>query len=210
MYLPPVFSETDTEAVSAYVHRHPLATLVMVSGDRAHVDHIPFIRLDALAPGGRLIAHVARGNRTGRIAESGTEAMLVFTAASAYVSASFYPSKAVTHEVVPTWNYISVHVRGRLEVSHDREAKLGAVDALTRAMEAGRPAPWSVSDAPADYIERMLAGVVALSFETREIEAKVKASQNRALEDRMGVLAGLSANSATSEAAEAVRSRLPG
>ena len=122
--------------------------------------------------GGVLVAHVSKSNPTWRLAEGGVEAALVFTGASAYVSPSLYPRKQVTHEVVPTWNYVAVHLRGRLACSHDRDEKHRVVEALTRAMEAPRPQPWAVSDAPAAYIDKMLAGIVALRFELESVEAQ--------------------------------------
>jgi transcriptional regulator len=117
------------------------------------------------------------------------------------VSPSFYPSKARTHEVVPTWNYVAVHVRGTLACTHDRDTKRQLVDRLTRHMESQRREPWAVSDAPADYIEKMLQGLVGLTLTISEVVAKTKASQNRTAEDRAGVVAGLSADPASTEAA---------
>lgn len=206
MYVPAVFAESDAVTVGAFVDAHPLATLVLMADGRPHLDHVPFLR-SAAAPGGGLargsvlVAHVSKSNPTWRLAEGGVDAALVFTGASAYVSPSLYPSKQVTHEVVPTWNYVAVHLRGRLACSHDRDEKHRVVEALTRAMEAPRPQPWAVSDAPAPYIEKMLAGIVALRFEAASVEAKFKASQNRTPADRQGVIAGLGGDPATAEAA---------
>ena len=206
MYVPALFAESDPVAIGQFVDAHPLATLVLMADGRPHLDHVPFLRSaavpgDRLERGGVLVAHVSKSNPTWRLAEGGVEAALVFTGASAYVSPSLYPSKQVTHEVVPTWNYVAVHLRGRLACSHDRDEKHRVVEALTRAMEAPRPQPWAVSEAPAAYIEKMLAGIVALRFELESVEAKRKASQNRTPADREGVIAGLGGDPATAEAA---------
>lgn len=206
MYVPAVFAESDAVTVGDFVDAYPLATLVLVADGRPHLDHVPFLRSpaapgEALARGSVLIAHVSKSNPTWRLAEGGAEAALVFTGASAYVSPSLYPSKPLTHEVVPTWNYVAVHLRGRLECSQDRDDKHRVVEAMTRAMEATRPQPWAVSDAPESYIEKMLAGIVALRFEVESVEAKFKASQNRAPADRRGVIDGLGSDPATAEAA---------
>jgi transcriptional regulator len=203
MYVPPVFTEDDESEIAAFVDRHPLATLVRVENGGIVVDHIPFVREGRLCPSGRMIAHIARANPGARFAGSKTDAVLVFTGASAYVSPSFYPSKKTTHEVVPTWNYVSVHLRGVLTVSDDDDEKRRAVDILTRKMEAPRPEPWSVSDAPDAYIERMLRGILALRFDVGSVEAKIKASQNRTGEDRLGVVSALSENAETEQAARA-------
>jgi transcriptional regulator len=186
MYIPGPFAESDEARIAAFVAAHPLATLVSVEDGRPIADHLPFICPDRLAPGGTLIAHAARGNATVRLGERGAEVLLVFSGASAYVSPSFYPSKARTHEVVPTWNYVAVHVRGTLHAVHDEAEKLAIVTALTDRMEAPRPAPWKVTDAPAPYIAKMLAGIVGLRFEVQSVTAKTKASQSRTAEDRRG------------------------
>jgi transcriptional regulator len=201
MYVPSVFSETDTETIERFVDEHPLATIVLVADGQPHIDHIPFMRSSELARGGHLVAHVAKPNLTWKLIDQNPLAVLVFTGASAYVSPSFYRSKTVTHEVVPTWNYGSVHLRGRLSYSHDHDEKRRAVDQLTQKMESQRPVPWSIDEAPHAYIEKMLTGIVALSFQIETIEAKFKASQNKKADDRLGVIEGLSSNSLTAEAA---------
>ena len=208
MYIPAAFAETDLETLGAFVDAHPLATLALVVDEQAHVDHMPFMRTTPLAVGGSLIAHVAQGNPTWRHVGDGASAVLAFTGASAYVSPSLYPSKKVTHQVVPTWNYATLHLHGRLRCLHDAESKRDIVDRLTRHMESTRAEPWSITDAPADYIEKMLRGIVGLQFEIERIEAKFKASQNRADQDRHGVVAGLLGDPATTEAAALAASAL--
>jgi transcriptional regulator len=208
MYVPGPFAEHDAARIAAFVAAHPLATLVSIEDGRPVVDHLPVLCADRLAPGGTLIAHTSKSNPTWRLGERGAEAVVAFTGASAYVSPSFYPSKARTHEVVPTWNYVAVHVRGTLACTHDRDTKLQLVDRLTRHMESQRQEPWAVSDAPADYIEKMLQGLVGLTLTISEVVAKTKASQNRTAEDRRGVAEGLAADEGAREAADVVRDLL--
>lgn len=201
MYLPSVFSETDPQTLEVFVDEHPLATVVFVAEDRPQVDHIPFMRVAGLGRGERLIAHVSKSNPMWKLIDGGASTVLVFSGASAYVTPSLYPSKAITHQVVPTWNYASVHIRGTLSCSHDLDEKRRTVDRLTRKMESGNASPWSIDDAPTQYIEKMLAGIVALSFEIDSIEGKIKASQNKSREDRKGVIDGLSRHPSSVEAA---------
>jgi transcriptional regulator len=208
MYVPEVFRETDNARLSAFVAQHPLATLVGVENGKPVADHLPFLCIDSLAPGGILIAHTSIANPTWRLAEQHPEVLVVFSGASAYVSPSLYPSKQQTHEVVPTYNYVSVHVRGRLSHSHDEAIKRQYVERLTAAMEAGRTTPWAVSDAPAPYIDKMLKGLVALSVQISSVEAKTKASQNRLRQDQAGVARGLAGDPATQEAAQWVAAHI--
>lgn len=201
MYIPAAFAETDLDTLGAFIDTHPLATLALVAEGRVELDHLPVMRSTPLAIGGTLIAHVAQGNATWRRIGEGIDAVLAFSGASAYVSPSLYPSKPLTHQVVPTWNYAAVHLRGRLYCVHDLQQNTEIVDTLTRKMESTQTQPWSLSDAPADYLEKMLRGIVGLRFTVESIEAKFKASQNRSIEDRRGVVSGLSHSPLTSEAA---------
>lgn len=203
MYLPPVFTENDAAFVTRFVDEHPLATVIVHTRDDIQVDHLPVLRTSPLVSGGRLIAHVAKSNSLWKSLQNGASAVLVFSGAGAYISPSLYPSKAKTHEVVPTWNYIAVHLHGRLSCTHDDAEKRAIVEALTTKMEARRREPWKVSDAPAPYIDKMLSELVGLTFEISTIIAKRKASQNRTAEDRQGVIAGLSAQPGSEEAASA-------
>ena len=204
MYLPTVFAETDAAFIADFVDQHPLATVVISDHDGLLVDHIPFIRDGELAMGHRLVAHAAKANSLWRALDTGTPAVLVFSGAGAYVSPSFYPSKQTTHEVVPTWNYVAIHIHGRLSCTRDDAETRAIVDRLTNKMEATRADPWKMSDAPTRYIDQMLQGVVGLVFEIEAIVAKTKASQNRLPGDRAGVIAGLATEEETSEAARVV------
>ena len=191
MYVPAHFAEHDPERLARFVDDHPLATLVVTVAGRLEAHHLPFLRLDRLEAGGRLLAHVARGNPLWRHTEPPVDALLVFVGAGGYVSPSFYASKAEHHRVVPTYNYAAVHVQGQLSCSHDAAEKRRAVEMLTRRMEASRAQPWAVADAPAGYVAKMLDGIVALSLEIHSIESKFKASQNKSVADRRGVMLGL-------------------
>lgn len=201
MYLPSVFTEDDSSFITQFVDAHPLATVIVPTYQDIQVDHLPVIRTSPLAAGGRLIAHVAKSNSLWKSLENSPSAILVFSGAGAYISPSLYPSKAKTHEVVPTWNYVAVHLHGRLSCTHDDAEKRAIVETLTTTMEASSRAPWKVSDAPEPYIDKMLSGLVGLTFEISTIIAKRKASQNRTAEDRQGVIAGLTAQPGSEEAA---------
>ena len=203
MYVPPHFVEADGDRIAGFVDAHPLATLAVVCDGRIEAHHLPFVRQGPLTAGAHLIGHVARGNPLWRVAERRVDALLVFSGAAAYVSPSYYDGKAEHHRVVPTYNYAAVHVHGELTCSHDADVKRHVVDRLTAHMEAGRADPWSLADAPAEYLAAMLRGIVALSFEVRAVEAKFKASQNKSVIDQRGVMRGLRQDVAMSEPAKA-------
>jgi len=124
------------------------------------------------------------------------DAIVLVDGPDGYVSPSWYPSKAESGEVVPTWNYVSVHLHGRLSAVNDAVWLREMVESLTVRYEAGRERPWSVGDAPAEYLDRMLRGIVGLEFRVDRVEGKAKLSQNRSEADRAGVIIGLRAEGA--------------
>lgn len=192
MYEVAAFREDRIEVMHALIRAHPLATLVSVSAGALEANHLPLLIEAGPSPNGTLRGHVARSNPLWRQPPEG-EVLAVFQGPQAYVTPSWYPSKREHGQVVPTWNYAVVHVRGPLLVHDDREWLRGLVSRLTDSRESGRPQPWGVGDAPDDYIERMLGAIVGIEIPVRSIEGKWKMSQNRQPADRAGVAAGLRA-----------------
>jgi transcriptional regulator len=192
MYLPPHFAETDPTAIAATIAAAPLACIVAQTPAGLIANHIPVLA----APDGALIGHVALANDMHRQITPETEVIAIFRAADAYVSPAYYPSKADHHRHVPTWNYDVVHIHGHLAFRHDDHAKRAAVALLTRDHErrVNPAAPWRMSDAPADYIDTMLAAIVAFRLVPHRIIAKAKLSQNRESRDHAGAVTGLRAS----------------
>lgn len=190
MYLPPHFEQHDPAALHALMREHPLAALVSLGEDGLTADHLP-LEFDAKAgEQGTLFGHVARANPLWRAA-AGKPVLVVFGGPQAYVSPSWYPSKAATHKVVPTWNYTVVHAHGVLQAVEDAPWLEALVGRLTDHHEAPRPAPWAVDDAPADYVQQMLRAIVGIRIPVTRLVGKWKVSQNRSEADRLGVADGL-------------------
>ena len=94
---------------------------------------------------------------------------------------------------MPTYNYIVVHAYGPMSIVEDRTWLRGLVERLTARHEAGRPEPWKVTDAPADFVEQMLGAIVGIEIPLTRLVGKWKVSQNRPAADREGVVTGLGA-----------------
>jgi len=139
-----------------------------------------------------LLGHVARVNPQWKTHDKAAQALAIFRDDDAYVSPSWYPAKSVHGRVVPTWNYLTVHVHGPLIVHDDDEWKRGLLERLTTLHEAGRPEPWAMSDAPEPYIAAQIRAVVGLELRVERVEAKWKLSQNRDIGDVDGVIDHLS------------------
>lgn len=201
MYLPTHFQAPSQTAIDQLVIDYPLATLVVVcSGEVVPwaADPVPMLCQGSLVRGASLWGHVAKANPLWR---NEGPATAVFTGPRAYVSPNAYPSKRMHHKVVPTYNYATVQASGRLVCHHDPETKRAMVQRLTDTFERDQPAPWSVSDAPLDYIDMMVAAIVVVELQVQQVQAKWKASQNRSVQDQTGVAAALFAQSAPSDAA---------
>ena len=194
MYLPKHFEQPDGEAMAQLLAAHPLATLAWQSGDGLTAEHLPLMwdRADGDGSLGTLRGHVARANPVWREA-AGAEVLAAFQGPQAYITPSWYPSKAANAKVVPTWNYAVVHLRGTLRVIEDAAWLRALVGRLTDVHEASRTQRWQVDDAPADYIEQMLRAIVGIEIEVTSLQGKWKLSQNRSAADRAGVAAGLAA-----------------
>ena len=201
MYLPSHFEQHDPEALHALMRDHPLATLVTLTPDGPTADHIPLDYDDATRT---LRGHVARANPLWRVA-AGTPVLAVFCGPQAYVSPSWYPSKAATHKVVPTWNYTVVHAHGVLQAVEAEPWLHDLVSGLTQHHESRRATPWAVSDAPDDYVQPMLRAIVGIQIPVNRLIGKWKISQNRSADDRRGVAQGLAADAGQPQAAAMAR-----
>jgi transcriptional regulator len=186
MYVPRHFAEDRDEVVLALVRSAAFGHLVVATEEDLEATPIPFVVDEALTV---VRAHVARPNPIWKLAPC--NALMIVAVDDAYVSPTWYPSKAEHGKVVPTWNYQVVHLHGRL-VAHDDVEWVGRqIRDLTDSNEATLPAPWAVSDAPEEYIATTQRGIVGLELDVTRIEAKRKLSQNRSADDITGVASGL-------------------
>jgi transcriptional regulator len=212
MYLPRHFEESRPEVLQALLRAHPLGLLITLDPTGAPVvNPIPFMLetrpSDPASAAGTLVGHVARANPVWREAAD-RPALVVFQGADGYVSPSFYPSKAETGKVVPTWNYIAVEARGPLRVLEGTAAAHALVSRLTQRHEAPRAKPWAVDDAPADYIDTMLRAIAVIEIPLDSLVGKYKLSQNRSAPDRSGVVAALQADGEPPGAAALARAMI--
>lgn len=191
MYLPSHFAEPRVEVLHSALQRAGLATLVTCGADGLDATHLPVLLEPEPGPLGRLVGHVARANPQWRVAADGAPALVVVLGPDAYVSPSWYASKREDGKVVPTWNYVAVHAHGTLRGFEDRDRLLEVVTRLTEREEAARPHPWKVADAPPEYVDALLKGIVGVELTITRLEGKWKASQNRSEADRRGVRDGL-------------------
>jgi transcriptional regulator len=191
MYLPSHFKEDRPLELHALIRAHPFGCLVTHGANGLDANHVPFELAADDAGFGTLRAHVARSNPIVANGSDGSEVMVVFRGPQTYVSPSWYPSKHETHRQVPTWNYEVVHAHGTLRLVDDEKFVRGVVGRLTREHESGEARPWTMGDAPRDFIDQMLKAIVGVEISISRLEGKRKLSQNKEERDRRGVIATL-------------------
>jgi transcriptional regulator len=202
MYIPAHFAADDA-VVQDLLTNHGAANLVTAAPDGLLATLLPFVYDPTIGEYGALLGHVARNNEQWKVPPLG-EALVIMAGPDAYISPSAYATKKEHGRVVPTWNYVTAHIYGRL-VIHDDPAWLeNLVRRLTEKHEAQFAKPWSVDDAPAAFVAGQLRAIVGIELVINRIEAKAKLSQNRSQADVEGVITSLEARGDTASA-KAVR-----
>lgn len=215
MYTPPAFAVDDPAALLADLLVDHAATLVS-AGPSADPTAGPLVTVVPLlvvpsGPGSGsglvLQGHLARANPHAAVAD-GTPSVATVIGAQGYVSPSWYPSKAEHGKVVPTWDYVAAVATGTLRTVSDPDWLVDLVTRLTQRHEAGRLAPWAVSDTPEGFVEKQARAIVGVELVVDRVEAKAKLSQNRPEPDQHGVVTGLrnAADPASALLADAVES----
>lgn len=205
MYIPAHFAASDV-ALASLLHHSGAANLVTMTEDGLLATLLPFVYEPSIGEHGALHAHMARNNTQWSMPATG-EALMIVQGADAYISPSWYASKAEHGRVVPTWNYSTAHVYGELVIHHDAQWLGRHVRRLSDQHEAGMPQPWSVDEAPEQFIAGQLRAIVGVELLISRVEAKTKLSQNRAPADVDGVIAGLRAVGDPASAADVERAR---
>lgn len=191
MHVPKAFQQDDPVALHELMVKYPLASLIAYSATGIEVNHIPFF-LNKSKGKLSLQGHIAKANPLWKLIKDKSQVLLVFHGPNCYISPNYYPTKKEQGKVVPTWNYVAVHVKGLLSYRFDTEFKLDMLNNLTIQHEQNQEKPWSITDAPMQYIQRMLAAIVGLEIEILSITGKWKVSQNQPEINKQGVVSGLS------------------
>jgi len=189
MYVPSHFA-ADPEAVRGLLAQPGAADLVTSTADGLVATLLPFLHDTAHGELGSLFGHVARNNDQWSRLVSG-DALVIVRGPNAYISPTWYAAKAEHGRVVPTWNYVTAHVYGRLVVHDDPAWVEVLVRRLTDAYESANPRPWTVDEAPPAFIAGQLRAIVGVEVVISRVEAKLKLSQNRPATDVPGITEGL-------------------
>lgn len=187
MYVPPFNNVDDQDAIREMVRELATGWFITTNDDGTPAATL----LPIIWTGDTVIAHMAIANPHWRSIQPGAPTLIVCAGPDAYISPSWYAAKAEHGRVVPTWNYTAVHLTGTAQVHRDPEWLRAAVTDLTDIHESARAQPWAVTDAPEQFTDSQLRGIVGLEVTVTAVEGKAKLSQNRSEADQRGVIDGL-------------------
>jgi transcriptional regulator len=185
MYVPKHHEEIDLQVMHTLIQAHSLGAWVTLDDNGFNADHIPFILDGSRGQHGTLRAHVARANPVWQTLNAAAPSLVIFQGPQTYITPNWYPSKQLNGKVVPTWNYAVVHAHGTAKIIHDRDWLSQTITDLTNQHESAQALPWKVSDAPAEFIDRLLDAIVGIEIPITRIVGKWKVSQDEARPDRL-------------------------
>jgi transcriptional regulator len=190
MHIPSKFKQHEENQLIEIMREYPFATLVTLSESGIEATHLPVI-LNKVDGKNIVQAHISKANKIWESVKEGSEILLIFNGPNCYISPNYYPTKQESGKAVPTWNYVVVHVKGTISFIHDEKWIYHMIDSLTQEHESKQDFPWSISDAPDTYINRMLPAIVGIEISIDSIEGQWKLSQNQPEVNQFGVIQGL-------------------
>ena len=182
MYIPNYFRNKKLPELEAFIRENPFAILVNQHDGKPWATHIP-VELEKNESGENVLwCHVAKANLQWKVFENNPDALVIFSGAHHYISSSWY-----NHINVPTWNFIAVHVYGKVKIMSE-ENFLEALRRLVHRYETASKNPVSVETMPQDFVQRLIKGAVGFEISIDKIEGKWKLSQNRDDESALNVI----------------------
>lgn len=191
MFIPQSFKENDFAKIKLFIKEQPQATLIAQTPCGLEACHIPMYWQDDGSKFGSLYGHMAKINPLNNNDNTTTPWSVIFQDSGHYISPNWYPSKAMTHKEVPTWNYRSVHIRGNVSLLTAHHELIDILSKQTFDFEVRQENPWSLEDAPETYIQAMCRAIVGIRINITDVQAQFKLSQNKTDDNRLGAIAGL-------------------
>ena len=171
MYIPELYKNENQEDIQNFIHQNGFGILVNQTDGKLWATHIPLL-LEEKDEKQILVGHVSRENPQAESIKTNNNVLAIFSGAHTYISSSWYD-----HENVPTWNYLAIHVYGKIKI-HSLEETIEALKRLVNKYEAKSEKPVRVEDLS---MKSMLQakGIVSFEIEITAIQAMKKLSQNR-------------------------------
>lgn len=191
MYLPPHFEERRLELLHDLMKKHPFGCVVTYSNGELDANHLPFEIVSDKGDFGKLLAHISRQNPLAEVLKNDADVLVIFRIDDVYISPNWYVGKFEHHKVVPTWNYVVIHAKGKARIIEDEKVLRGILARLTREHESNQNVPWKMTDAPSEFISERMKHIVGIQIEITDLVGKFKLSQNRNKNDISSVATAL-------------------
>ena len=173
MYIPRRYEEKDRAKIFAFIKENSFAILVSIKDGRSIATHIPLLAGKNAEGADILMGHISRGNEQKYTLTDGADVLVIFAGPHTYVSPRWY-----TAPNVPTWNYIAVHIYGKVKIM-EGDALRAALSQLVDNYEQHLPHPVKLEDIPEKMFNDEVRGIVGFEISVDEIQAAYKLSQNR-------------------------------
>jgi transcriptional regulator len=172
MYIPDLYKNENQEEIHHFINENGFALLINQVEGKPWATHIPLV-LERNSHGKEvLVGHLSVENPQAKSLQNGDEVLAVFLGPHAYISSSWYD-----HENVPTWNYIAVHIYGKIAILNYEQA-VHSLKKLVDKYEVTSEKPIRVEELSKKTMRQAL-GITAFEIEISTVEAKKKLSQNR-------------------------------
>lgn len=193
MYIPAHYNSESWEAKKRLIQEYPLATVITTDENgKLIANHFPFYLHEDPETGKKYLhAHVAKKNHQVQSLKANDHVLTIFQSPDSYISPSYYPEKQKTHKFVPTWDFASLHIHGKLRLIDDFDFVRGQLEHFSNQQELKREQPWKLTDAPESYLKTLQKAITGLEIEIEETECKYKFEQKMSRESIDGVVKGL-------------------
>ena len=182
MYHIPYFKAAKHQEVIDFMEANPFVTICGVNASGKPVaTHIPIL-IDVIKDQIILSGHIMRKQDHTNAFELNKDVLVMFTAPSAYVSASWYTEK----NQASTWNYQTVHAIGSIHFK-DEAHLIALLDRLTKKFEKDPESPTQLKNLSADYLEQNCKAIVSFEIVVTDLQHVFKLSQNRDAESHKNI-----------------------
>lgn len=172
MYTPEIYKNENQEEINTFLLENSFGILINQTNGKLTATHIP-LELETAENGKNILyGHLSRENPQALALNNNDEVLAVFSGPHSYISSSWYD-----HENVPTWNYIAVHVYGKIRIIEGA----GVIESLKKLVdkyEKNSKNPVRVEDLSKKTMMQS-RGIIAFEIDISEIQATKKMSQNR-------------------------------
>lgn len=182
MFIPAYYRNTDLKEIESFIKNNSFATLITNVNDEPFASHIPVELGTNKEQLNILSGHLSAANPQAKNLKNGDRALIIFQGPHTYISSSWY-----NHINVPTWNYIAVHVYGKVKILTELELRSRLEEMVTK-YEVVSKKPFQISNLPSEMMDKYLKGIIGFDISMDRVEGKWKMSQNRDAEDHANII----------------------